>query len=82
MKQKDSQTQRTDLGLLRGRGRRGGLAGEFRISGCKLAYTEGINNKVSELHTISRINHNRKEYKKEFLHPCSVMSNSLRPHGL
>ena len=53
LKSSNSQTQRTELGLLRGRGHGGGRDGEFRISGCEVAHTEWIINKVSELYTIS-----------------------------
>ena len=40
----DSQTQRTDLGLPRGRRDRGRMDREFGISRCKLLYIEWINN--------------------------------------
>ena len=43
----DSQTQRTELWLPRGRGGGGGMDWEFGISWCKLLYIEWINNKVS-----------------------------------
>ena len=42
----DSQTERTDLWLPRGRGSRGGMEWEFGISRCELLYIEWINNKV------------------------------------
>ena len=72
----DSQTQRTDLWLPRGRGW-GGMEWEFRISRCKLLYTEWINNKVLLYSTgnniqYSVINHNGKEYFKK--HICITES--------
>ena len=36
----DSQTQRTDLWLPRGKGQGGGVDGEFGVSRCKLLYIE------------------------------------------
>ena len=61
----DSQIQRTDLWLPRGK--EGGVDWEFGISRCKLLYVEWINNKVplySTGHYIQYpvINHNEKEY--------------------
>ena len=68
----DSQTQRTDLWLPRGSGGRGGMDQEFGISRCKLLYIGWINNKFLLYSTgnyiqCSVINHNGKEYKKEWL---------------
>ena len=67
MKQTDS--QRTDLWLPRGRGCGGGLDWEFGISRCKLVYREWINSKVLLYSTGNHsqypvINHNGKEYEK------------------
>ena len=42
----DSQTQRTDVRLPRGKGRGGGMDWKFGVSRCKLLYREWINNKV------------------------------------
>ena len=42
----DSQTQRTDLWLPRGRGGGGEMDGEFWIRRCKLSYIEWKDNKV------------------------------------
>ena len=67
----DSQTQRTDLWLPRGRWGRGGMDWEFAISRCKLLYTEGINTKILLYSTGNYIqypviNHNGKEKYKEW----------------
>ena len=57
-----------------GRDRRG-IDWEFGISRCKLLYREWMNNKVL-LYSIGNyiqypvINHNRKEYEKEYIHMC------------
>ena len=69
--QTDSQTWRTDLWLTR-RGR-GGKDWEFGISRCKLLYIGWINNKVLLYSTdnyiqYSVINHNGKEYEKEYIY--------------
>ena len=66
----DSQTQRTDLWLPRGRGVEGGMDWEFGVSRCKLLYIEWINNKVLLYSTgnyiqYPMIRHSGKEYKKE-----------------
>ena len=71
----DSQTERTDLWLLRWEGE-GGMDWEFGISRCKLLYIEWINNKVLLNSTGNYIqypviNHNGKEYEKE----CVYMYN-------
>ena len=68
-KETDSQTQRTDLWLPRGRGCGGGLDWEFGTSRCKLLYIEWINNTVLLYSTGNYIqypviNHNGKEKKK------------------
>ena len=65
----DSQTQRVDLWLPRGRGGRGEMDWEFGVGRCKLLHVELINNKVllySKENYIQypEINHNGKEYKK------------------
>ena len=63
----DSQKQRTDLWLPKGRGGGGGMDWEFGISTGKLLYIEWINNKVL-LYSTGKyiqypvINHNGKEY--------------------
>ena len=54
-------------------GERGGKDWEFGISRCKLLYIEWINNKVLLYSTgnyiqYSVINHNGKEYEKEYLY--------------
>ena len=64
----DSQTQRTDWWLPRGRSG-GGMEWEFGISRCKLLYIGWINNKILLYSTGNYIqypvvNHNGKEYKK------------------
>ena len=69
----DSQTQRTDLWLPRGRRGGGGMDWEFGISRCKLLYIKWINNKILLYSTGNYmqypvINHNGKEYEKECIH--------------
>ena len=69
----DSQTQRTGLWLPSGRGDEGGMDWEFGVSRCKLVYVEWMNNKVLLYSTGNYIqypviNHNGKEYKKEYVH--------------
>ena len=69
----DSQIQRTDLWLPRGRGGRGGKEREFGISRGKLLYIEWINNKVLLYSTGNYIqypvtNHNGKEYQKQYMY--------------
>ena len=71
--ERDSQTQRTDLWLPRGKVGGGGKDWEFGISRCKLAYTGWINNKVLVYSTGSYIqypgiNHNGKEYEKAYIY--------------
>ena len=66
----DSQTQRTDLGLPRGKENGDGKDWEFGISRCKLLHIEWVSNKVllySKRNYIQYpvINHNGKEYEKE-----------------
>ena len=67
----DSKTQKRDLWLPRGRGQ-GELDWEFGTSRCKLLYIGWINNKTL-LYTTGNyiqypvINHNGKEYKKEYI---------------
>ena len=62
----------SDLWLQMGREDRGGKDWEFEIKGCKLVYIGWINNKVL-LYSIGNyiqyleINHNRKEYEKEYI---------------
>ena len=63
----DSQTQRTDLGLPRGKENGDGKDWEFGISRCKLLHIEWVSNKVllySKRNYIQypMINHNGKEY--------------------
>ena len=75
----DSQTQRTDLWLPRGKGGEGGMEWEFGVSRCKLLYIEWINNKVLLYSTGNYIqypviNHNGKEYKRECMHVCIYVS--------
>ena len=59
--------------LPRGRGGGGGMDWELGISRCKLIYREWINNKVILYSTGSYIqypviNHNGKEYEKEYIY--------------
>ena len=66
----DTQTQRIDLWMPRGRG---GKDWKFGISRCKLVYIRWINNKVLLYSTGNYIlypviNHNRKEYEKEYVY--------------
>ena len=68
----DSQTQRTDLWLPRGRWAGEGYEWEFGVSRCKLLY-QWINNKVLLYNTgnyiqYPEINHNGKEYEKECIY--------------
>ena len=68
-KETNSQTQRTNLWLLRWMGCRGGLDWEFGTSRCKLLYIAWINSKVLSYSIgnyiqYSVINHNGKEKKK------------------
>ena len=81
----DSQTYRIDLWLLRGRQRGGGKDWEFAVSRCKLLYIEWINNKVLLYSTgnyiqYPEINHNGKDYKKEYIYIFSAMQNKLTQH--
>ena len=69
----DSQAQRTDLCLSRGRVGWGGMDWEFGVSRCKLLHIKWINNKVLLYSTdnyiqYSVINHNGKEYEKEYIY--------------
>ena len=69
----DSQTQRTDLWLPSGRVYGGGMDWEFGVSRCKLLYIEWVNNKVLLYSTgnyiqYPMINHNGKEYEKEYIY--------------
>ena len=69
----DSQTQRTDLWLPRGRGFGGEKDWEFGISRCKLVHIGWINNKVLLYSTGNYIqypviNHNGKEYEQEYIY--------------
>ena len=69
---KDSQIQRADLWLQRGRRERGELVWEFGVSRCKPVYIGWINNKVLLYRTgsyiqYSIINHNGKEQKLDSL---------------
>ena len=64
-------SQRTHLLLPRGRGGWEGKDWEFGVSGCKVLYTEWINNKVLLYSTVNYIrypviNTNGKEYEKEY----------------
>ena len=68
----DSQTQKTDLWLPRGRGGGGGMEWEFGVSRCKLVYTEWIKNKVLLYSTGNYvqylvITYNGKESEKEYV---------------
>ena len=63
----DSETQRTDSWLPRGRGKGRGMDWEFGVGRCKLLHLEWINNKVLLYSTGNyvqspEINHNEKEY--------------------
>ena len=65
----DSQTQRTDLWLPRGRERGGGMEWEFGINRCELVYIGWINDKVLLYSTGTYIqypviNHNGKKHEK------------------
>ena len=68
----------------KGEGSEGGMDWEFGISRCKLLYIEWINNKVLLYSTRNYIqypviNHNRKEYEKEYIPEsfcCSVEINT------
>ena len=65
----ETHLQRTKSWLPRERVSRGGIEWEFEVSGCKLLYTEWINNKVALYGTGNYIqypvvNHNGKIYKK------------------
>ena len=69
----DSQTQRTDLWLPRGKqGGEGGMDWEFGVSRGKVLYVDWINNKVL-LHSTRNyiqypvINHKGKEHEKEYV---------------
>ena len=69
----DSQTQKTDLWLPRGKWGWGSMGSEFGTSRCKLLYIEWINNKVLLYNTGNYvqypvINHNGKEYEKECIY--------------
>ena len=69
----DSQTQRTDLWLPRGRHGGGRMDWDFRISRCKLLYIEWINSKVLLYSTgnyiqYPLINHMEKNTKKECIY--------------
>ena len=72
MKQKQTHRRRTNLWLPRGRAVREGWT-EFGVSSCKILHVEWINNKVL-LYSIGNyiqypvINHNGKEYKKEYIY--------------
>ena len=74
MKQKaNSQSQKTDLWLSRGRGGRKGMDWKVGINRCKLGYIQWINNKALLYSTGNYIqnpviNHNGKEYEKEYIH--------------
>ena len=69
----DPQTQRTEWWLLSRVGSGGGVDWEFGINKCKLLYTNWINNKALLCSTGNYIqypviNHNGKEYEKEFVY--------------
>ena len=70
----DSQTQRADVWLPRGKGAGGGIEWElFGTSRCKLLCIEWIDNKVLLYSTGNYIqypviNHNGKEYEKEYIY--------------
>ena len=69
----DSQAQRTDLWLPRGRRGGGGKDWGFGVSRCKLFYMGWINNKVLLYNTGNYIqypviNHNGKEYEIEYIY--------------
>ena len=71
MKQKETQTQRTDLWLPRGRREGGGKEWEFGVSRCKLLYLGWKNSKVLLQSTRNYIqypviNHNGNKYEKEY----------------
>ena len=68
----DSQTQKTNLRLPKGKGGEGGINQEFGISRYKLLYIKQIKNKVLLYSTGNYIqypviNHNGKEYEKEYI---------------
>ena len=68
----ETDSQRTDLWLPRGRGQEG-KDWQFRISRCKLLYIGWINNRVLQYSTGNYIqypviNHNGKEYEKEYIY--------------
>ena len=72
-KQKQTQIQRTDLGVPRRRGGEGGIHWEFGVSRYKLLHIQWINNKVLLYSTVNYIqypgiNCNGKEYKKQCIY--------------
>ena len=64
----DSQTQRIDLCLPRGKGIKGGMDWDFGISRCKLLYIEWVNRvplySTGNYIQYTMTNHNGKEYEK------------------
>ena len=67
----------TDIenGFVVAKGGRGGMDWEFGVSRCKLLHTEWINNTVLLCSTgnyiqYPGINHNGKEYKKQYIYMC------------
>ena len=75
----DSETQKTDLRLPKGKGGGGWINQEFGISRHKLLYIKQINNKVL-LYSIGNdiqypvINWNGKEYEEEYVYLCITES--------
>ena len=73
MKQKQTHSIDNRLVVAKGRGGGRGMDWEFEISRCKLLYIEWINSKVlpysagnyTQYHVI---NHNGKEYEKEYIY--------------
>ena len=80
----DSQTQKASLGLPKGKEAEVGINQEFGISRYKVLYIKYINNKVLQYSTgnyiqHSVINHNRKEYEKEYVYTCITESLCCTP---
>ena len=79
MKQKQNQGHREQTGDCQGEGNGRGLDWEFGVNRCKLLYIEWINSKVL-LYSIRKyiqyplINHNGKEYEKEYTYMCLTES--------
>ena len=80
----DLQTQKASLGLPKGKEAEVGINQEFGISRYKVLYIKYINNKVLQYSTgnyiqHSVINHNRKEYEKEYVYTCTTESLCCTP---